>query len=96
MPNANEVPIAAPLVPYAGIGPSPRMRITLKVTLSTVVAMPSAIGVRASPAERRAPASIKKIIMPRLNTNIVRRNGSASACTAAEAFTMPSRCGASQ
>ena len=59
-----------------------------------VAVMPSFIGVRASPAERSAPESMKKIIMPMLNTNIVRRNGSASACTAAEAFTSPSRRGA--
>jgi len=64
-----DVPIAAPLVPNAGIGPSPRMRTMLRMTLSTVITMPSTIGVRASPAERSAPPSMKKISMPLLNTN---------------------------
>ena len=45
---------------------------------STVIAMPSIIGVRASPAERSAPPSMKKTSMPLLNTNMMRRNGSAS------------------
>ena len=58
--------------------------------LSTVIAMPSTIGVRASPAERSAPPSMKNTIMPLLNRNMMRRNGSASAFTAGAAFTRSS------
>ena len=57
---------------------------------STVIAMPSTIGVRASPAERSAPPSMKNISMPLLNMNMMRRNGSASAFTAGAAFTRSS------
>ena len=39
--DASTVPIAAPAVPNAGIGPSPRIRITLKTMFSTVIATPS-------------------------------------------------------
>ena len=54
---------------------------------NTVIETPRIIGVRASPAERRAPLSMKNTSMPLLKRNIVRRNGSASACTAGAAFT---------
>ena len=54
------VPNAAPTVPKLGI------RITLKTTVSTVIVMPSRSGVRASPAARNAPLSMKNIIMPRM------------------------------
>ncbi len=84
------MPIAAPIVPNAGIGPIPRMRITLSTMLSAVIAMPSTIGVRASPAERSAPPSMKKISMPVLNENMMRKNGSACAFTAGAAFTRSS------
>ena len=40
-PDAIAVPIAAPAVPNAGIGPSPRIRMTLSTMFSTVIAMPS-------------------------------------------------------
>ena len=43
---------------------------TLKPTFSTVIAMPSRSGVRASPAARNAPLSMKNIIMPMMPTNI--------------------------
>ena len=49
------------------------MKITLKTTLSTVSRMPSRSGVLASPAERRAALNMKNRIMPKPNTNIVRR-----------------------
>ena len=52
--------------------------------------MPSRSGVRASPAARSAPPSMKNISMPMLNTNIVRRNGSASARTSGVACTSSS------
>ena len=52
--------------------------------------MPSTIGVRASPADRSAPLSMKKISMPLLNRNMMRRNGSAWACTSGAAFTKSS------
>ena len=70
---AATVPIAAPRVPKAGIGPRPLIRMTLKVIFRIVSAIPSRRGVRASPAERRAPPSIKNISIPKENTNIVRR-----------------------
>ena len=88
------MPIAAPFVPNAGIGPNPRMRMMFRTMLSAVITTPSTIGVFASPAERSAPPSMKKTSMPLLATNMIRRNGSASACTAGEAFTSPSRNGA--
>ena len=88
-----QVPIAAPLVPNDGIGPSPRISKMLNRRLSTVMLMPSVIGVRASPAERNAPLNMKKIIMPTLKTNMMRRNGSASALTSGAAFTRLSKLG---
>ena len=84
------VPIAEPSVPNAGIGPSPRIRMTLNTRFSTVIAMPSTIGVRASPADRSAALNMKNTIMPPMNTNMMRRNGSASALTAGAAFTRSS------
>ena len=65
--------IAAPTVPNIG------MSTTLKAIVSTVIATPSRSGVWASPAARKAPLSMKNIIMPMNPTNMVRRNGSASA-----------------
>ena len=58
---ASDVPIAAPRTPNAGIGPQPGIRTTLKAMLRSVIAMPSRIGVRASPAARSAPPSMKNI-----------------------------------
>ena len=58
--------------------------------IQPVIAMPSIIGVRASPADRSAALSMKNIIMPPMNTNMMRRNGSASALTAGAAFTKSS------
>ena len=73
------MPIAAPGVPNEGIGPSPRISTTLKHDVAAPsVATPRIIGVRASPAERSAPPSMKKTSMPLLNRNMMRRNGSAS------------------
>ena len=69
------------------------MSTTFSTRFSAVMAMPSTIGVRASPAERRAPLSMKKMSIPLLNRNITRRNGSASAFTAGAAFTRSSRYG---
>ncbi len=89
------VPIAAPFVPNAGTGPAPLISTTLSTKFSTVRAMPRRSGVRASPAARSAPPSMKNISSPMLNTNIVCRNGSASARTAGAAWTMPSRLGES-
>jgi hypothetical protein len=94
MPDAIDVPIAAPRVPNAGIGPSPRISMTLSAMFNNVIVTPRIIGVRASPAERSAPPTMKKIIMPPLNTNMMRRNGSASCCTAGAAFTSDKRPGA--
>src|SRR6187551_3382318 len=51
IPDEMHVPIAAPFVPYDGMGPSPRMSTTLSAMLSSVLVTPSTIGVRASPAE---------------------------------------------
>ncbi len=72
-PVAITVPMAAPRVPNAGIGPSPRISTTFSTRLSTVTTTPSRSGVRASPAERSAPPSMKKMSMPELNTNMIRR-----------------------
>ena len=44
--------------------------------------MPRTIGVLESPADLNAPLSMKKISIPKLNTNIIRRKGSASLMTA--------------
>ena len=84
------VPIAEPRVPNDGIGPTPRMSTTLNTRFRTVIAIPRTIGVRASPAERNAPVSMKKIIMPLEKPNKIRRYGSASACTAGVALTRSS------
>ena len=81
------VPIAEPRVPNAGIGPSPRINTMFRTRFSTVIVRPSNIGVRASPAERSAPPSMKKTIMPLEKTNMIRRNGNACACTSGAAFT---------
>ena len=90
IPKASDMPMAAPFVPSAGMGPSPRIRITLSAMLSTVVEMPSTIGVRASPADRSALPSMKNVIIPMLVRNMMRRNGSASRWTAGAAFTRSS------
>ena len=71
-PPAIAVPIAAPTVPNAGIGPSPRMSTTFSTTFSTVMATPSRSGVRASPAARSAPLTMKNIRWPKLKTNMTR------------------------
>jgi hypothetical protein len=94
-PEARTVPIAAPAVPYAGIGPRPLMKTTLNSMFSTVNTMPSTIGVRASPAARSAPPSMKKTSIPLLNTKRMRIYGSASAFTAGAAFTSSSSQGES-
>ena len=93
---AADVPIAAPRTPNAGTGPQPGISTTLNATLSTVSAIPRRSGVRASPAARSAPPSMKNISMPMLNTNIVRRNGSASARTSGVACTSSSSDGDSK
>jgi hypothetical protein len=63
---------------------------------STVSATPSTIGVRASPAERSAPPSMKKMSIPPLNAHMIRRYGSASCFTAGAAFTKSSSTGAAK
>ena len=93
IPEAITVPIAAPLVPNAGIGPAPRISTTLSPMFSNVIVMPRRIGVFASPAERSAPPSMKNTSMPQLNMNMMRRNGSASAFTAGAASTKSSSVG---
>ena len=94
-PPATAVPTAAPAVPMRGTGPSPRMQITLNTMLSTVSNTPSRNPVCASPAERKAPPTMKKSSIPMLKTNITRRYGRASARTASVACTRPSSEGAS-
>ena len=90
------VPIAEPRVPNAGIGPSPRISTMFRTRFRTVIVMPSSIGVRASPAERSAPLSMKKIIMPLEKPNMMRRNGSASVFTSGAALTRSRRKGAAK
>ena len=92
-PAAITVPIAAPAVPNAGIGPKPRMRTTLNTRFRTVKAIPYRSGVRASPADRSAPPSKKNTIIPKLNRNMILRYGSASDRTSAVAFTNCNRIG---
>ena len=87
------VPSAEPIVPSAGIGPSPRIRIRLSTTLRIVIVTPSRIGVRASPAARSAVVSMKNISMPMLKVKLTRRNGIASSRTAGEAFAKSSSSG---
>jgi len=58
-PAASTVPSAAPRVPRAGIGPRPRIRMTLKTTFRPVIHSPKRIGVRTSPAARSAPPNMK-------------------------------------
>ena len=77
-PPEMTVPMAAPFVPNDGMGPRPRIRITFRVMFKTVRRTPRRRGVRASPADRKAPPVMKNIIMPKLNTNMMRRYGSAS------------------
>jgi len=91
---ATVVPTAAPAVPMRGNGPSPVMKTTLHTMFKAVRSRPSTIGVRASPAARTAPLTMKNSSMPRLPTNIRRRNGNACACTAGVACTTPSSVGA--
>ena len=67
------LPMAAPVVPKAGTGPSPAMRITLRTMFSTVITTPMRSGVWASPAERSAPLSMKNIRLPKAKTNRMRR-----------------------
>ena len=81
------VPNAAPIVPKRGI------KTTLNAIVSAVMARPSRSGVFGSPAARNAPLSMKNIIIPKMPMNIVRRNGNASACTMAAAFTLFSSAG---
>ncbi len=71
------------------------MKITLRTTFNTVSTIPRRRGVWASPADRSAPPSMKNSIMPKLNRNMMRMYGSASACTAGVAFTRSSRTGES-
>ena len=79
MPAEITVPMAAPAVPKAGMGPRPRMRITLKTMFIPLMRIPRRRGVRASPAERNAPPVMKNISMPKEKTNMMRRYGSACA-----------------
>ena len=59
----------------------------LRPTFSPTIHMPMRMPVLASPAARSAPASMKYSSCPRLQTNIVRRYGSAAARTSGEAWT---------
>ena len=60
------VPMAAPVVPKAGTGPSPAMKTTFRPMFNTVSRMPRRRGVWASPAERKAPPAMKKSRVPTL------------------------------
>src|SRR2546427_460792 len=86
---ATVVPTAAPAVPKRGRGPRPVMNATLHAMFSTVRRTPRRSGVRASPAPRRAPPTMKKSSIPMLPTNMMRKNGKASARTAGAAFNAP-------
>ena len=84
------VPNAAPMVPNFGI------RMTLKQMVRIVIETPSRSGVWASPAARKAPLSMKNIIMPKMPMNMARRNGSASCCTSGAALMMSRSAGAAE
>ena len=58
LPQSGEAQ-AAYVIPNAGIGPHPGMRMTFRVMLSAVSMMPRRSGVCASPAERSAPPTMK-------------------------------------
>ena len=62
-----------PATPSAGNGPEPRMSVRFSTRWTSVSAMPSRSGVRASPAARSAPPSMKKSSMPMLPVNMIRR-----------------------
>ena len=96
MPLARAVPMAAPRVPNAGMGPSPRISTTLNTMFIAVMAMPRRIGVLASPAARSAPPNMKNSSMPMLKTNRIRMYGSASICTSGAALISDSSLGANQ
>ena len=81
------VPNAAPMVPNIG------MRITFKPIVTGHRQSESQRGTRI-PAARNAPLSMKNMIKPTMPTNIMRRNGSASARTSGAAFTSVSSQGA--
>ena len=49
------------------------MKITFSTRFRTVSAIPSRSGVFASPADRRAPPTMKKMSIPKLKTNIILR-----------------------
>src|SRR5213593_1964391 len=91
---ATVVPTAAPAVPRRGRGPRPVMNATLHAMFNTVRRIPRRIGVRASPAARSAPPTMKNSSIPMLPTNMMRRNGNASWRTAGAALTTPSSDGA--
>ena len=91
---ATVVPTAAPAVPSRGRGPRPVMNATLHAMFRTVRRIPRCSGVRASPAARNAPPTMKNSSIPMLPTNMIRKNGNASTCTAGAAFTTPSSEGA--
>src|SRR5438105_4747764 len=91
---ATVVPTAAPAVPSRGRGPRPVMNAILHAMFRAVRRIPRCSGVRASPAARNAPPTMKKSSNPMLPTNMIRRNGKASTRTAGAAFTTPSSDGA--
>ena len=70
------------------------IRMTLKTMVSNVIPRPRCSGVFGSPAARKAPLSMKNIIMPVMPTNMPRRNGSASAATSGAALTRRKSAGA--
>src|SRR6266516_4083296 len=86
---ATVVPTAAPAVPRRGRGPRPVMNATLQAMFRTVRRIPRCSGVRASPAARNAPPTMKKSSIPMLPTNMMRRTGGASTRTPGAAFTTP-------
>ena len=57
--EAIEVPSAAPWTPKPGIGPRPRISTMFSATFRPIIHSPMRSGVRASPADRSAPATMK-------------------------------------
>jgi len=56
---AIDVPSAAPCAPNPGIGPAPRMRTMFSAMFRPTIHSPIRSGVRESPADLSAPASMK-------------------------------------
>ena len=94
-PPAITVPMAAPVVPNAGIGPHPGMRMTFSVMLSAVSMMPRTQRRACVPGGSEGPSDHEvdhhAEAEPEHDAEVLTR---ASACTSGAAFTNPRSDGA--